>query len=557
MKVAVYTIALNEEKFIERWFNSAKDADHLLIMDTGSSDKTVECALALGIDVRQIRIHPWRFDDARNASLWALPNDIDYCIALDMDEILQPGWREELERAYQLGITRPGYRFIYSWLPDGSPGGEFNGIRIHTRFGYRWRYPIHEVPSPYGIEEKRMQMNFEIHHRPDPAKSRGQYLPLLAMAAREEPESERAAFYHARELYFHGRYRESAQEFRRYLDLAWWEPEIASAMNYLARVEPENAIEWCTKSMATYSGSREPMVILSRYYYNEQTWNQCLLWAEKALQIKEKRLDYIVEEFAWGAEVYDLAALAAHNLRLNQKAWGYGQMALDLNPDDQRLRRNLEFYRIALGTELSIPRNGFLQQKFFEMQLQENPDYVIEVGAHAAEFSITMANHLGVKSTAFEANVEVFKNFKDAIDSELVSYVNFAVSHKSELVTLKVHRNPLDGNNSIKHRIDSQIIEEYTVQAYSLDEYFKEFGFVSAALWIDAEGCNREVLIGAKETLKRCRTVFIETEDVAFWDDQWLTSDVESFLNSSGFEKIAEEPVYSQQKNIIFRKKSR
>ena len=39
MKVAVYTIALNEEQFVERWYNSVKDeADYLLIADTGSTD---------------------------------------------------------------------------------------------------------------------------------------------------------------------------------------------------------------------------------------------------------------------------------------------------------------------------------------------------------------------------------------------------------------------------------------------------------------------------------------------------------------------------------------
>lgn len=345
MKVAVYTIALNEEQFVERWFKSAEGADYFLIMDTGSTDKTVEIAKNLGIDVRQINIKPWRFDDARNAALWALPEDIDYCIALDMDEVLQPGWREELERAHSLGVTRPTYRFITSWLPDGSPGTEFDGFRIHTRFGYRWRFPIHEVPSPYGIEEKRMRMNFEIHHRPDNSKSRGQYLPLLSMAVHEDPKSERAAFYYARELYFHGQYEQSAKEFRRYLTLAWWAPEKASAMNYLARVEPENAVEWCEKSLAEYTGSREPMVLLARHYYNKRDWEQCLLWAENALLIKEKRLDYIVEDFAWGFEVYDLAALAAYNTGLFESALEYGEKALELNPTDERLKRNLEFYR--------------------------------------------------------------------------------------------------------------------------------------------------------------------------------------------------------------------
>ena len=59
MKVAVYTIALNEEKHVQRWYESAKDADYLLIADTGSTDRTVEIAKSLGINVINIKIDPW------------------------------------------------------------------------------------------------------------------------------------------------------------------------------------------------------------------------------------------------------------------------------------------------------------------------------------------------------------------------------------------------------------------------------------------------------------------------------------------------------------------
>lgn len=345
MKVAVYTIALNEEQFVERWFKSAEGADYFLIVDTGSTDRTVEIAKSLGITVHTISVKPWRFDDARNTALALLPEDIDYCIALDMDEILQPGWREELEKAHTQGVTRPTYRFITSWLPDGSPGTEFDGFRIHARTGYRWRYPIHEIPVSYGLEEVKLRMNFEIHHRPDDNKSRNSYLGLLQMAVEEDPHSDRNAFYYARELYFHGLYPQAAKEFRRHLSLpsAWWKPERASAMNYLARVEPENTQYWCEKSIAEYEGSREPMVLLARHYYDKD-WELCLEWAQNALLITEKKLDYIVEEFAWGYEVYDLGALAAWNLNLYDLAIEYGKKAIELNPTDERLKRNLEFY---------------------------------------------------------------------------------------------------------------------------------------------------------------------------------------------------------------------
>ena len=99
MKVAVYTIAKNEAKHVKRWFESAKGADYFLICDTGSDDDTVKIAKELGINVVECRVDPFRFDVARNYSLASLPLDIDWCIALDMDEMLVGDWRSELEKA--------------------------------------------------------------------------------------------------------------------------------------------------------------------------------------------------------------------------------------------------------------------------------------------------------------------------------------------------------------------------------------------------------------------------------------------------------------------------
>ena len=79
MKVAVYTIALNEAANAQRWADSAADADYRIVADTGSSDDTVERLTRAGVTVHQIAIRPWRFDDARNAAMALIPDDVDVC----------------------------------------------------------------------------------------------------------------------------------------------------------------------------------------------------------------------------------------------------------------------------------------------------------------------------------------------------------------------------------------------------------------------------------------------------------------------------------------------
>jgi len=103
-KICVYAISKNEEKFVERWYNSMKEADEIYVLDTGSTDKTVEKLKKLNINVLVHEIKPWRFDVARNTSLDLVPTDCDICVCTDLDEIFEEGWREKLERIWKKAL---------------------------------------------------------------------------------------------------------------------------------------------------------------------------------------------------------------------------------------------------------------------------------------------------------------------------------------------------------------------------------------------------------------------------------------------------------------------
>jgi glycosyltransferase involved in cell wall biosynthesis len=348
MKVAVYSIALNEAQFVKKWYESAKDADYFLIADTGSSDGTKELAKELGINVIDISIKPWRFDDARNASLAAIPKDIDYCIALDLDEVLIKGWRPELAKAFEAGFTRPRYEYTWNWNEDGTPGLVYGGDKIHARNGYRWKHPVHEVLLTNQSVETQGWVQIKIHHHADNSKPRSQYMPLLAEAVKEDPADDRNAHYYARELFFHGQYDLATEEFKRHLELpkAKWPPEKAASMRYIAKmqIDWEEAEEWFKKAVKECPDRREAYVDLAKLYYEHSMWTACLGAAEKALAITEKPMEYLCEEFAWGYAPYDYAALAAYNLRNFEKALNYGSKAVELKPNDLRLQSNLAFY---------------------------------------------------------------------------------------------------------------------------------------------------------------------------------------------------------------------
>lgn len=353
MKVAVYSIALNESKFIKRWYESAREADYILIADTGSDDDTYEVAEELGIEVVGVKVIPWRFDIARNTALSMLPEDADYCIALDMDEVLVGNWKEELQKAHNKGITRPRYKYTWSWknTEETVPSLQYGGDKIHSRSGYRWKHPVHEVLVSDRIEESQDWFDFEIHHHPDSSKSRSQYLPLLELAVKEDPWDDRNAYYYARELFFNENYVEAYKNFKRYLSLpnAKWKAERSAAMRYMSKCvggeEKENLLMLATREAP---GRREPLVDLALFHFDKKNWKECLRYSKEATKISEKPLEYLCEDFAWSSVPYDLVAVSSYYLEYYDQAVLFGKKALKMSPHLERLKENLKLYEAAV-----------------------------------------------------------------------------------------------------------------------------------------------------------------------------------------------------------------
>jgi glycosyltransferase involved in cell wall biosynthesis len=337
MKIAVYTITKNEEQFIQRWADSCKDADYRLIVDTGSEDNTIKEAKKNGCLVASISVKPWRFDDARNTALALVPDDVDYCIALDADEVLVDGWRDHFN-GLDPTITRPRYKYVWSWNPDGSEGLVYSGDKIHARHGYRWKHPVHEVIKPVS-QEKQGWIGLEIHHHPDSTKSRSQYLPLLELAVKEDPNDDRNRFYLGREYMFNNIKDKATEHLLEHLELSTWKPERATAMRYLSRVTNERYF-WLLRACAEAPDRREPWVELASFYYQNKKWLECLAAAKSALEIKEKPLEYLCEAESWGALPHDLASIASWYIGLRDQALSHSLDAMAIDPYDIRLKNN-------------------------------------------------------------------------------------------------------------------------------------------------------------------------------------------------------------------------
>lgn len=348
LKICIYAISKNEEGFVERFCNSAKDADHVVIADTGSTDNTVATAVSCGAIVHNIFVSPWRFDIARNAALALVPADVDVCISLDIDEVMEPGWREEIEKVWTPATTR--LRYFFDW----GCGIKFKYEKIHHRKGYKWHHPVHEYPVPDGrITEVYAETDaLLVSHHPDSTKSRGQYLPLLELSVKEDPRCPRNAFYYARELTFYAKWDEAIKALESYLAMpeAIWLNERCYAMRLLGKSyseigNPWQAEKWFYMAAAEAPNTREPWCELAMLMYRQSRWPECYAAAMRAIQIKDRELVYTCDPAVWGFWPHDLASIAAWHMGLTQVAIEQAAIAVEKEPDDLRLRRNLEFVR--------------------------------------------------------------------------------------------------------------------------------------------------------------------------------------------------------------------
>lgn len=352
-KVIVYAISKNEEKFVDRWYNSMKEADEIYVLDTGSDDNTITKLKEHGVKVKKEIIKPWRFDVARNKSLEMVPNDTDICICTDLDEVLLPGWRDELEKAWQKSATRARYNYNWSLDSNNNPLVNFYTDKIHIRNGYKWTHPVHEVLTYKDNTENIITIdNITLNHYPDRTKSRSSYLPLLELSVKENPLDDRNMHYLGREYMYYGKWDKSIKTLKRHLKLknATWKDERCASMRFISRCyqnlnKTKAARIWLKKAIKEAPYLRDSYVEMAMLEYNQENYKKVEKYCLKALQIRNHQKSYINETFSWDGTIYDLLSISCFYLKKIDYAIYFIDLALDYNPNDERLITNKKIFK--------------------------------------------------------------------------------------------------------------------------------------------------------------------------------------------------------------------
>lgn len=285
-----------------------------------------------------------------------VPNDADICVCIDLDEVLEVGWRKKLEKIWNIDINRLRYNYNWSLDDKNNPIVNFYIEKIHTRNNYKWIHPVHEVLKYTGNGTERFITTDDItvNHYPDNNKSRSNYLPLLELSVKESPNNDRNMHYLGREYMYYGRWNECIDTLINHLNLpsATWKDERSASMRFIARSyinlkRYDEARMWLDKAIREAPYLRDPYVERALLEYQLSNYKEVEKYAKEALKIRKHEKNYINEPFSWNHTIYDLLSISLFYQGKLEESLFYSEKALRMSPNDDRLIKNNKIIKEA------------------------------------------------------------------------------------------------------------------------------------------------------------------------------------------------------------------
>lgn len=291
VSISLCMIVKNEEKTLARCLNSAKEiADEVVIVDTGSTDRTKEIAARYGA----VHDFAWcdDFSAARNFSFDKANKA--FCLWLDADDVISLIDRQRFLRLKQTldpetDVVMLPYHTAFD--EKGAPAFTYYRERLLRRAaGLRWQGAVHEVISPAG---RIVYGDAAVEHRKVGAGDPDRNLRIYERLLRDKERLDtRGQFYYARELLAHKRYDEAAQAFTDFLSRkdGFLENRIEACRQlaecHRAQRKPLCAMQSLLNSFAFDAPRAETCCALGSLFIEQQKYEQAAFWYESALRIK-------------------------------------------------------------------------------------------------------------------------------------------------------------------------------------------------------------------------------------------------------------------------------
>jgi hypothetical protein len=315
--ISAVLIVKNEEKLLGRCIRSLVGFDEIVVLDTGSTDRTMEIARGLGAKVFTTEpIKPFHFAEARNRALVHASHD--WTLSIDADEILRPGSTRKIRTALdQKDAAAFSTTFVNRAENDHSRTVEIRKIKIFRKGSWNWKYRVHELLAPAleGLATVDLPQ-VVIEHLPDMDKSErhGQNLELLRLCVEESPEYTRAYRHLGQELMLRKEYPEAVRYLAQYVEKTEEGPiEKSQALLWIGKCygdmgKLDDAVRWFEASYAADPRRREPLYFAGWWLMNKgpslEHVDRAAKFFEKVLAIPvgSRPQSHLDEPYVWANE---------------------------------------------------------------------------------------------------------------------------------------------------------------------------------------------------------------------------------------------------------------
>lgn len=271
--LSVFSIVKNEEAMIEDMLKSARGADEHVIVDTGSTDRTLD--IAFDYTDKIFTDYQWNdsFAEAKNHALSKCTGD--YIIGLDADCRFKDGAVETIKNFIQTA-DKDCYRIPLIWNDPNNKIHHWLPKLFRRDAGIHYVGNVHEHPSKLaeGDVVAPIVFLYSPNHSKDPDRN-------IRCLLKDDSTKPRNQFYLGREYYERRRYQEAIHWLTKYVQSNSWAPEKAEGYLTLARCfwftqEGDKARDACGKAILINPDFKEALLLMSAMHFepNKAKWKR-------------------------------------------------------------------------------------------------------------------------------------------------------------------------------------------------------------------------------------------------------------------------------------------
>lgn len=348
MKISVCMIVKNEQEILARCLDCVKQfADEIIIVDTGSKDKTKKIAEKYTKNVFDFE---WCDDFAKARNFSFSKASCDYVMWLDADDVLEYGDIEKINQL-KLNMDADTYMLKYATSFDdvGNPNFVFERERILKRdVRACWQGFVHEAIVPFGKVE---HLDITIQHRKIATNYTKRNLNLYRKALKRGIKFDaREQYYYARELFYWGYYKKCIKELGKFFKFKnRFLPNTMDAFLTISKCEQnlgnlEKAKKWLFEGINVMPHA-ELVCELADIYSKNGEYDKAIYFYESALNIQKPTLQgfFIREEYYYLFPLLELTALC-YKVGDIAKSKYYHLKCVKFYPNNKRVIYNNQFF---------------------------------------------------------------------------------------------------------------------------------------------------------------------------------------------------------------------